>query len=60
MCAKYGRSRMNDACTISPADFVSCPAKSCMVDHILFEKESIFCMIFASASSQPTCESAHG
>ena len=28
MCAKYGRSRMNDAHTISPADFVGLPAKS--------------------------------
>ena len=27
MCAKYGRSRMNDACTVCPADFVSLPAK---------------------------------
>ena len=27
MCAKYGRSRMNDAHTISPADFVGLPAK---------------------------------
>ena len=27
MCAKYGRSSMNDAHTISPADFVSLPGK---------------------------------
>ena len=27
MCAKYGRSRMNDACTVCPADFVGLPAK---------------------------------
>ena len=27
MCAKYGRSRMNDACTVCLADFVSLPAK---------------------------------
>ena len=27
MCAKYDRSRMNDACTVCPADFVSLPAK---------------------------------
>ena len=27
MCAKYGRSRMNDAHTISPTDSVGHPAK---------------------------------
>ena len=27
MCAKYGRSRMNDVHTISPADSVTHPAK---------------------------------
>ena len=28
MCAKYGRSRMNDVHTICLADFASLPAKS--------------------------------
>ena len=60
MCAKYGISRMNDAHTISPADLVGCPAKNRTVDHILFKKESIFCMIFTLAYGWPTCESAHG
>ena len=27
MCAKYGRSRMNNACTVCLANFVSLPAK---------------------------------
>ena len=36
MCAKYGRSRMNDACTVCPANFVCLPAKSHMADRILF------------------------
>ena len=27
MCAKYGRSRMNDVHTISPVNFVGRPAK---------------------------------
>ena len=59
MCAKYGRSGMNDAHTISPADPVSHPAKVIRSDHILFEKESVFCMTFTLAYGRPTCESAH-
>ena len=31
-----------------------------MADHILFEKEINFCMIFVLAASWPTWESAHG
>ena len=59
MCAKYGRSRMNDA-HINMSDRLCWPPyKNHMVDHILFKKECIFCMIFASAYGQPTCESAH-
>ena len=27
VCAKYGRSRMNDVHTVCPADFVSLPTK---------------------------------
>ena len=52
MCAKYGRSRMNDAHTICPADFASLPAKYRMADSILFEKEIDFCMTFVLAISQ--------
>ena len=59
LIAKYGGSGMNNACTISPTDFVSCPAKSYGRPHS-FRKRKYFCMIFASAYSQLTCESAHG
>ena len=59
MCAKYGRSRMNDACTVCLANFVSLPTKVDMADCILFEKESDFCMAFVLAISQLTWESAH-
>ena len=58
ICAKYDGSRMNDACTVCLADFVSIPA-SHMANHILFEKESNFCMAFVLAASRPTWESAH-
>ena len=33
MCAKYGRSRMNDVHTISPTDFVHLPAKMYGLPH---------------------------
>ena len=36
MCAKYGRSRMNDVHTISMSDLVSPPRKCRMVDSLLF------------------------
>ena len=39
MFAKYGGSRINDACTVCLADFVGLPAKSHMADCILFKKE---------------------
>ena len=42
MCAKYGRSRMNDAHTISPTDFVSLPAKSIQLTAFFLDSESIF------------------
>ena len=35
------------------------PCKSHTADHVLFEKESDFCMAFVSAASWPTWESAH-
>ena len=56
MCAKYDISRMNDVLTVCPADFVGLPG---MANHILFEKESDFCMAFVLAIGQPTWESAH-
>ena len=36
MCAKNGRSRMNDAHTISTADLVGLPAKVVRPDSLLF------------------------
>ena len=42
MCAKYGRCRMNDACTISPADFVSLPAKVVWPTAFFLKKKLIF------------------
>ena len=42
MCAKYGRSRMNDAHTISPTDLVSCPAKVVQSTALILDSESIF------------------
>ena len=59
MCAKYGRSRMNDACTVCPADFVGLPAKVVWLTAFLFKKESNFCMAFVLAIGQPTWESTH-
>ena len=59
MCAKYDRSRINDAHTVCQANFVRPPSKSCMADCILFEKENDFLMAFVLAISQPTWESAH-
>ena len=42
MCAKYGRSRMNDACTIGPADSVICPAKVVWLTTFFSKKKVIF------------------
>ena len=42
MCAKYGRSRMNDAHTISPTDFVGLPAKVVRLTAFFLDYESIF------------------
>ena len=42
MCAKYGRSRMNDACTISPADLVSHPAKVVWSTTFFLKKKAFF------------------
>ena len=60
LIAKYGGSRMNDACTISPADFVSLPAKVVWLTTFFLKKKAIFCMTLVSATGQPTWESAHG
>ena len=42
MCAKYGRSRMNDAHTISPSDSVSLPAKVVQSTALFLQKKAIF------------------
>ena len=41
MCAKYGRSRMNDACTVCPA-FVGLPAKVVRPTTFFSKKKVIF------------------
>ena len=42
MCAKYGRSRMSNAYTISPADFVGCPANIVQLTTFFLKKKAIF------------------
>ena len=42
MCAKYGRSRINDVHTISLADLVSHPAKVIQSTAFFLDSESIF------------------
>ena len=42
MCAKYGRSSMNDAHTISLANFVGLPAKIVWLTAFFLDSESIF------------------
>ena len=59
MCAKYGRSRMNDAHTISLADSVSCPAKVVQSTTIFLKKKAFFYTTFMLAYDWLTCESAH-
>ena len=42
MCAKYGRSRMNDVHTISPVDSVGHPAKGVWSTALFLKKKTIF------------------
>ena len=42
MCAKYGRSRMNSVCTISPVNLVGLPAKIVWLTTFFLKKKSIF------------------
>ena len=42
MCAKYGRSRMNDAHTVCLADFVGLPAKVVWPTAFFSKKKAIF------------------
>ena len=52
MCAKYGRSRVNDAHTISLADSVSLPTKVVRSTALFSKKEDDFCTTFESAVGQ--------
>ena len=51
MCAKYGRSRMNNAHTVCPANFVSLPAKVIWLTTFFSKKKAIFvwllCLLLA-------------
>ena len=40
--AKYDGSRMNDACTVCPADYVSLPAKVVWPTAFFLKKKAIF------------------
>ena len=42
MCAKYGRSRMNNACTIGLADSVGHPSKVVQSTTFFLKKKVIF------------------
>ena len=42
LIAKYGGPQMNDACTISPADSVSLPAKIVWSTTFFLKKKAIF------------------
>ena len=42
MCAKYGRSRMNDVHTISPTDLVGHPAKVVRSTTFFLKKKAFF------------------
>ena len=45
MCAKYGRSRMNDAHTISLTDSVGHPAKVIWSTALFLKKKMIFVLL---------------
>ena len=49
MCAKYGRSRMNNVHTISPSDLVGLPKSVVRSTAFFLDSESIFCTTFVSA-----------
>ena len=54
MCAKYGRSRMNDACTMCLADFVGLPAKVIWLTTFSSKKKVIFVWLLCwPLASQP-------
>ena len=56
LIVKYGGSRMNDAHTISPANFVGLPAKIIWLTTFFLKKKATF----ALAAGRLTWESAPG
>ena len=54
MCTKYGRSRMNDAHTMSTADLVGLPAKVARSTALFSKKEDEFCTTYVSAVGRLT------
>ena len=54
LIAKYGGSRMNDVCTISPADFVGLPAKVKWPTAFFLKKKVILVQLLCwPLASQP-------
>ena len=54
MCAKYGRSRMNDVCTVCLANFVGLPAKVVWLTTFFLKKKAIFVWLLCQPpASQP-------
>ena len=51
MCAKYGRSRMNDAHTISPSDLVGLPKNVVRSTAFFLDSESIFVRLLCRPSA---------
>ena len=51
ICAKFDGSRMNNACTVCPAECCQPPCKIHMADHVLFEKESNFVQLLCQPSA---------
>ena len=51
MCTKYGRSRMNDAHTMSTADLVGLPAKVVRSTALFSKKKTIFVQLSCRPSA---------
>ena len=51
MHAKYGRSRMNDACTVCLADFVGLPTKVIWPTTFFSKKKAIFVQLLCWPSA---------
>ena len=51
MCVKYGRSRMNDVCTVCPANFVGLPAKVIQPTAFFSKKKAIFVQLLCWPSA---------